>query len=230
MIANLPSNRMGDFKMRAFAGGLAALALVMSASSAYAVDINGLGDPADAVTGTQIDFEGEALGSYTVLTIGDVTITGAALADLRVDSSFAGQYNSTGAKYLDNNAGQTHSFIFDFANAVSAIAFNWGAADIDWGLTAYDSGNNIVLSRTLAPTFDSNAQQYYGFSSGSSNISRVTIETSSTSFQDWVFVDRFTYGDTAGAVVPEPATWALLIGGFAMSGVALRSRRRSILA
>lgn len=36
-------------------------------------------------------------------------------------------------------------------------------------------------------------------------------------------IDAFV---TAGSVVPEPATWALMIGGFALAGQALRSRGR----
>jgi len=39
---------------------------------------------------------------------------------------------------------------------------------------------------------------------------------------------RFRTGLGAGAV-PEPATWALMIGGFAMTGVAMR-RRKTLLA
>ncbi len=35
---------------------------------------------------------------------------------------------------------------------------------------------------------------------------------------------------TAGNVVPEPATWALMIGGFGMAGAMLRRRRSAALA
>jgi len=34
----------------------------------------------------------------------------------------------------------------------------------------------------------------------------------------------------SGATVPEPATWAMMLGGFAFIGAALRSRRRDVIA
>ena len=40
---------------------------------------------------------------------------------------------------------------------------------------------------------------------------------------------NITYDARQGGVVPEPATWALMIGGFGMAGAALR-RRRSLAA
>ena len=40
-------------------------------------------------------------------------------------------------------------------------------------------------------------------------------------------VGTFTF--SAGAV-PEPATWAMLVGGFGLVGVSLRSRRRNVVA
>jgi len=41
---------------------------------------------------------------------------------------------------------------------------------------------------------------------------------------------HFTLIDSASVTVPEPTTWVLLIGGFAMTGVAVRRRRRSVAA
>jgi hypothetical protein len=37
------------------------------------------------------------------------------------------------------------------------------------------------------------------------------------------------YFAAAGGAVPEPSTWAMLIGGFAMVGAAMRRRAKSVL-
>ena len=39
-----------------------------------------------------------------------------------------------------------------------------------------------------------------------------------------------TYVDVAGGAVPEPASWALMIAGFGMTGAVLRRRRRTAIA
>lgn len=41
----------------------------------------------------------------------------------------------------------------------------------------------------------------------------------------WVFASEVTFG-----AVPEPASWALMVGGFGLVGGALRSRRRAVVA
>lgn len=48
---------------------------------------------------------------------------------------------------------------------------------------------------------------------------------------DYCGLGEIIFADGSGvAAVPEPATWALLIGGFGMAGAALRRRRRLALA
>lgn len=47
-------------------------------------------------------------------------------------------------------------------------------------------------------------------------------------FGDVQFRADFSRGATAGAGVPEPAAWAMLIGGFGIAGGALRRRRARI--
>ncbi len=44
------------------------------------------------------------------------------------------------------------------------------------------------------------------------------------------FVDYITINGSIGGAVPEPATWALMIGGFGLAGAALRRRRALALA
>ena len=44
----------------------------------------------------------------------------------------------------------------------------------------------------------------------------------------WFKVSDITYG--LGVGVPEPATWALMIGGFGLAGAALRRRRTALAA
>eukprot|EP01036_Dinobryon_divergens_P060687 gene60687-80928_t len=153
--------------MRKMVGGFAALAISMFATSASAGYLFGTGDAQNAgavAGGTVVDFESVPFGISSSFTVGDLTLTGlGGDFTLRVDGTYAGDYNGRDTRYIDNNAGATHQIVFDFANAVGAFAFNWGAADEIWSLDVY-AGATLIDTVLVDPTFGSNAGDYVGYS------------------------------------------------------------------
>lgn len=95
-------------------------------------------------------------------------------------------------------------------------------------LNSFQSGSIAVgisgSVATLTVTANGGTQIFnydYGFAPGSATvgfgINRLGV------------ADNFTFDGLANAPVPEPATWALMIGGFGLAGAAARSRRRGLV-
>jgi hypothetical protein len=205
-----------ETKMKAslyVAGFIVAISIPASAAT-----ISGTGSPGSAVTsGTTETFDTTAAGLYTSQTFGNVTISSVGSA-YTVGSDYNGQYNTSGGQSIYNDFDfLPDNFKFEFATAVGAFAFNWGAADVAWTLSAYDAANNLLESFVLAPTFGSNAGEFYGISAA--GISYATLQGSG----DYVFIDNFT--STTVAPVPLPAGLPLLLG--ALGALALVRRRRA---
>lgn len=79
----------------------------------------------------------------------------------------------------------------------------------------FTNGDNFIGLRTVAP----NGDAFYGFAFSTNNV------LNTIGFEN-VANTTITATSAAGAV-PEPATWAMMIGGFAMAGVAMRRRART---
>jgi hypothetical protein len=210
---------------------VSAIAAISTPASASVVLISGTGNPSSAVSGNQIDFESFAAGRYTSLTVGSVTFTPDAGTALYINGSYSGSYNTTGQSLQNTYATDAFSVLhITFAAPVSAFAFNWGAADTNWLLGAYN-GSNLLGTVTLLPTKAGNAGTFDGIQSSSTNITSATLYVDlahlETTLPDYVFIDNFT-GGVAGAV-PEPSTWAMMLLGFAGLGV-MAYRRKSVTA
>jgi hypothetical protein len=197
---------------------------LLAASIVHASPITGTsGFSAPVVPGATatVDFETQPNATFSSLTLGGVTVTGVT-GQLSTSDQYANQYNGRGVRYLDNNPGgnYTNTIRFDFASAVNAFAFNWGASDEAWVLRAFDAGNNLLESFDLPSTFASNDGDYVGLATAG-----IKYATLTTNGNDWVFIDNITTAPATGGTVPEPPTLALL--GLSLLGFAA-SRRRKI--
>ena len=208
----------------------AILSIALTVSNASASTFTGLGNPIDAAAlagGTVIDFDGGPTGDYSSLTLLGVTFNDLDYT-FRISSAYIGSYNTEGTYSLQNgdyDSTMTHRLRFDFASAVDAFGFNWGASDDTWLLSAFDSSNNLLDSLSIAPTQSSNSGDYFGIAS--SNISYATIVNQSGDAGDLIFLDDFTYkgqGGGGNGVIPEPTTMSLL--GLGLLGLAKLRRKR----
>lgn len=204
------------------------VAALLLAGTAEAATLSGTGTPdsnAALAGGTVIDFESTASGDYGSLTIGNVTFKG--IDDtLRVTSDYAGSYNTRGRLYLENgpyDSSMAYSMRFDFAAAVSAFGFNWGAADNIWLLSAYDATDSLLGSYSLTATGPSNAGEYFGLAFG--GIAYATLVNQSGDAGDYVMIDNFTYNGGGDVEVPEPTSLALF--GLGLAGLVASRRKRS---
>ncbi|MGZ9709896.1 PEP-CTERM sorting domain-containing protein [Glaciimonas sp. GNP009] len=204
--------------MKKFFGFVAAILLVTPFVHASQISgVDGFGNPVVPGATSTITFDDQSDATFSSLSTGGVTFSGVG-GSLRTNNDYHSNYNGRGTRYLDNNAGATSSIKFAFAAPVSAFAFNWGASDDVWTLTAFNSLNAAIESFVLPITHGSNAGDYVGLADA--DISYATLITS-TSY-DFIFIDNFTVA--AGATnVPEPTSIALL--GLGLMGFAAARRK-----
>jgi hypothetical protein len=103
-------------------------------------------------------------------------------------------------------------------------SFYWGSIDDYNTLDVLDAGGNVLLTVTgaglPAPSPANGNQQAPAtnrrvfFASDANNIAGFRLSSTQFAFEI----------DTVAAAVPEPATWALMIGGFGLVGAAARRR------
>ncbi len=213
-------------KLNALAG--AAFAACLSASSAFAADA--------------IPYPNS--GSYNPLTY---SFTAAATGDVIayiVGGFFAGYENELG---LEVNGVQQGGFALNNHTSSSGDSYNFGGVtagdtlvfimrNISLGADVYSNASlNAAYDNLTSPYGGPNNHIYSTAYNADPSISGVPVGTY-VAFEDIPFGDgsdynyddeSFVFTNVAATVtgVPEPATWAFMLTGFALTGVAIRSRR-----
>ena len=140
--------------------------------------------------------------------------------------------------YLSVSSG---SFTFDAAalsTAFDQFSFYWGSIDAGNLVEVLDRAGNVLLSLTGAQLPQSNGdwsadatnrRVYFDLGTGET-LGAVRFSYVNPAFE----IDNLAFGTATGIVaetaLPEPSTWALLVTGFAMIGVAARRRSRPLAA
>ncbi len=190
------------------------------AFAAAAVMFAGFASSAQAVT---IDFTALAAGTAVTNQFPGVTVSlsgGVADGPAIVTNVFDGGLaltNSTTSYYPT-----AYTVNFAFSDAVSDISFvfnNYG--DANGSFFSAFSGATLVSTGGL-----DTIPNYFTVDVAGSGITSLSINNgNSTQWQ--IGIRSLSFTPVAGAV-PEPATWAMMIGGMALVGAAMRRRRTAV--
>jgi hypothetical protein len=133
---------------------------------------------------------------------------------------FAGNGSWYGLSMIGSNDGSSTMRI-DFASAVSGVGafLNYAAGHGDAAkIAVYDSSNNLIESYTLnfATGGGTNTGEFHGFQESSAIISYMTLSGS--------YIGAANLEVVQAPAVPEPETYALMLGG--LGALAFVARRR----
>ncbi len=195
---------------------LLAGALTIAVSSAQAATLT-----------TVVDFSGLSGWSGTSLTVGGVTFNG--MDGISDDTFKVRTIGGEWAEVIEAGVDNATAIGFSFANPVSEFSFNTygNTPNANWVLEAFDASDHLIASTTygqisLGATLDTVA----GITSGSSNIAYGVMKDynpDAGEMGNLLYIDNFTFT----APVPEPATYALMLGGLGLVGFMASRRRKS---
>ncbi len=197
-----------------FAIGLAATASAASAATIFE-DFESV-----ATKDTALPSLTTAIGTFTPL-------AGVPFANVFVSSPGYSNYgsgnNPTTTSILTGNGDE--SFDVALSAASSAVSMDLYLNDLGPAVLSFFNGATLLQSFTFAA--DANSANNFlnqGYTTSGPAITRFTF-VSTLGGQLNTGIDNIKIETISGAV-PEPATWAMMIGGFGLVGGALRRQRR----
>ena len=199
----------------------AALTLtVVGAANAAPVFFTNAADPALAGA-SSIDFNSEALGAFTSRTF-DGAVVFSSPQNLFVKNTYSGGYASSG-RYVANQENPDPVTI-SFVSAVSALGFNWGAADQPWIIEVFDTSNALLGILNVAAQTSPYAG-FIGIDGDGALIGSVRLTDQSSYGYDYFLLDNLQYVTGQQNHVSEPAGIALV--GLGLAALGLSRRRKS---
>jgi hypothetical protein len=126
-------------------------------------------------------------------------------------------------QYLSLQTGQTETVTFSSTKEVSVYL---GSLD-SYNLIAFSNGQSFDGDQLAVASGADDGNQTAANTNGrfifnfASPVDSVTLSSSGVAFE---------VADVAGATVPEPSTWAIMLVGFGAIGASMRSRRRQAAA
>lgn len=172
-------------------------------------------------------FEGSAIGTHDITihssAIFDTDLTGGTVVPATPDNpahSGSQVYGGTSISLVTED-----EFLFSWPGVGAWVS----GPDTIW-LQAYEQDASTGLDVALAPVWLSGGVKDAYLSIGSFDDPRFI--TKATFWSDSYFtLDDLTLGiEGVAPGIPEPASWAMLVGGFALVGGAMRVRRRAAAA
>ena len=188
---------------------------------------------------------GLGLSNFQSLVAGSATVTGWTVGGIGVDWLSSPGYaardgvHAIDLGYFDNGAGSIATSIATVVGAIYSLTVSAAAVS---GLPAYTNQGHVsagsLTGQAFAPAFsapnDFGHQVYtdYAFSFtalGSATAISFSADSPFTGYGPVIDGVSVSLVSLPGGV-PEPASWALMIGGFGLAGAALRRRRAVVVA
>ncbi len=205
-VAKVLNTKRGFMMKRLILAGAAAAALSFSANAAT------------------IDFNGETSNNVASLTIGSVTFT--APGGTVYTNGFGNTPNGT-VGLIGYNGSTFPTLRADIAGGTNFVSIDLGDFNADADalfLNVFDAAN--VLLGSDAINIPGSFVGLMTLSVNAPGIAYATFGGVGVAGSS-VYADNFTF-DGPGGGIPEPATWALMVFGFGITGAAMRSRRRAV--
>ena len=213
-------------RLRALLAAAAVVAMATPAAAAVNVTLSNQGEPFVIPAGQELIASFDDANNPTEVFVDGVTLSldGSTVGVCEGCSGYSGTLPNDGTHYLTIPGAATATF--ESLRLMSSFSLFMGSPDT-YNRIEFFGANGFHEVLSGADMFQGDTNQSWGwgkrvnFDFGGYNVSKVVLSSSGNSFE----VDTAAGSFAAG--VPEPATWALMIGGFMAAGVMLRRRRAS---